>query len=130
MSIFIVLKINLWPFTVVEDSALRNSLFGAVNLTNILDPIKHKYSGYGIEYAAHGGFSLSGNSGFGKSVIIFDADMSSSVYVDNKKDTLNTLLILVNKERNFVQIYIIMEQIVIYLLMMLKSINSKQQILK
>ena len=36
-------------------------------------------------YQAHRSSSLSDGSGFGKKVIIFGADMSSSVHIDNKK---------------------------------------------
>ena len=45
---------------------------------------KYKYLGYGRGFDNHGTFSLSNVSGFGKNVIIFRADMSSSVHVDNK----------------------------------------------
>ena len=45
---------------------------------------KYKYLGYGIGFDNQGAFSLSNSSGFGKNVIIFGADMSSSVHVDNK----------------------------------------------
>ena len=50
---------------------------------------KYSYSPYGIGFDASGSFSLSDGSGFGKSIMIFGADMSSSVYIDNKrKDNL------------------------------------------
>ena len=38
-----------------------------------------------IGFGACGSFSLSDDSGFGKNVIIFGGDMSSSVHIDNKK---------------------------------------------
>ena len=40
---------------------------------------------YDIGFDAHRSFSLSDDSGFGKTVIIFGADMSSSLHIDNKK---------------------------------------------
>ena len=46
---------------------------------------KYKYSGYRIGFDGSGTFSLSNSSGFCRNVIIFGADMSSSVHVDNKK---------------------------------------------
>ena len=45
----------------------------------------YQCSGYGIGFDASGKFLLSDGSGFGKNGIIFVADMSSSVYVDNRK---------------------------------------------
>ena len=46
---------------------------------------KYKYSGYRIGFDRFGTFSLSNSSGFCRNVMIFGADMSSSVHVDNKK---------------------------------------------
>ena len=65
-------------------------------MTKIADPDKHSYSGYHLRFDAPGSFSLSDVSGFGRSVIIFGADMSSSVYVDNNKKNiliLDTLIL-------------------------------------
>ena len=47
------------------------------------------YSSYGIGLDSCSSFSLSNGSGFGKRVIIFGVDSSSSGHVDNnKKDIL------------------------------------------
>ena len=62
---------------------LANCLLGAVSLTKNADIDKYKYSGYGIGFDRHGGFSF-GTRGFGRNCIIFGADLSSSSY-DNKK---------------------------------------------
>ena len=59
-------------------------MFGAVRLTKNADIDKYGYSGYGIEFGRKSRFSFS-NGGFGQNVIIFGADMSCSVHVDNKK---------------------------------------------
>ena len=49
---------------------------------------RYKFSGYGVGFDRHGTFSA-GNNRFGKNVIIFGVDMSSSVNFDNKgKDIL------------------------------------------
>ena len=49
---------------------------------------KYKYNGYGIGFDFRSEF-LSTDGRFGKNVIIFGADMSSSVYIDSKgKDIL------------------------------------------
>ena len=90
MNICIVYEINLWSFIVAQGLALENSLFSVVKLTTNADPVKYKYSGYGIGFDVSGGFSLSDGIGFVKNIIIFGADMSSSVHIDNKKkDILN-----------------------------------------
>ena len=65
------------------DFTLRNSLFAAVKLNENADPDKYSYFGYGIEFGARGGFSLSDGSVFSKNVTIFGADISSSVHIDN-----------------------------------------------
>ena len=46
---------------------------------------KFKYSGYGIGFDTLGSFSLSDGGEFGKNVMIFSADMSSSRHADNIK---------------------------------------------
>ena len=71
--------------TVSQDFTLGNSLFRAVKLTANADPDKYKYSSHGIGFDAGGSSLLSDGSGFGKNLIMFGADMSSSVHIDNKK---------------------------------------------
>ena len=63
-------------------STLKKSFTAAVKLTKNAD--KYSYSGYDISFDTRETFSLS-NGGFGKNVLVFDADMSSSVLVDDKK---------------------------------------------
>ena len=58
-------------------------LFGSVKLITNADPDKYKYSGYDIRFDSRSEFSFT-DGGMGKNVIIFGADMSSSVYNDNK----------------------------------------------
>ena len=70
---------------------LENSLFGAVKLVKNADIDKYKYFRYGMGFDKRGVFSFP-TGRFGKNVIIFGADMSSSVHVDNKK---KCILILV-----------------------------------
>ena len=62
---------------------LENSLFGAVKLVKNANFDKYKYFGYGNGFDRRG--TLSVGNGFGKNVIIFGTDMSSSVNVDDKK---------------------------------------------
>ena len=44
---------------------------------------KYNYNGYGIGFHTRSEFLFT-NASFGKNVIIFGADMSSSVHTDNK----------------------------------------------
>ena len=58
-----------------------------LNIRKLFVWCRYKFSGYGIGFDRHGTFSA-GNR-FGKNVIIFGTDMSSSVNFDNKgKDIL------------------------------------------
>ena len=63
--------------------ALENCWFGAVELTKNADIDKYKYSGYGTGFDVRGTFLYPGGR-FGQNVIIFGADMSSSVHASNK----------------------------------------------
>ena len=69
-----------------NDPTLKISLFVAVTLTKNADVDKHGYSGYGIGFDRRSSFSFPGE-GFGQNVLIFEADMSSSAHLDNKKKT-------------------------------------------
>ena len=65
------------------DFTLGNCLFGSVKLTKNADLDKHKYTGYGIGFDSCSEFLFIDGS-FGKNVIIFGADISSFVHMDNK----------------------------------------------
>ena len=73
-----------------NDPTIKNSLFGAVTFTKNADIDKYGYSGYGIGFDRRGSFSFPGG-GFGQNVIIFGADMSSSIHIDNKKKDILVL---------------------------------------
>ena len=67
---------------------IKHYLFGAVTLTKNADIEKYKYSGYGIGFDRRSCFSFTGGR-FGQNVLIFGADMSTSIHIDNtKKDIL------------------------------------------
>ena len=70
----------------VSDPKLKNCLFGAVTLTKNGDIEKYKYSGYGIGFDRRSSYSFPGG-GFGQNVLIFGADVSTSVHIDNKGKT-------------------------------------------
>ena len=63
---------------------MGKSLFGAASLSKNDDIGKCKYSGYSLGFDTQENFSFP-TSAFGENVIFFQADMSSSVNVDNKK---------------------------------------------
>ena len=63
---------------------LEYILFSVVKLTKNADINNCKYSGYSIGFDRRKTFSFL-NSGFGCNVIIFEADMSSSVHFKYKK---------------------------------------------
>ena len=69
-----------------SDPTIKYCLFGAVTLTKHADIEKHKYSGYGIGFDRRSSFSFP-SGGFGQNVLIFGADMSTSIHIDNKKKT-------------------------------------------
>ena len=76
--------LQIHPIVNNFDPTLETCLFGAVKLTKNADIDKYKYSGDGIGFDSKGSFLFPDGS-FPQNVIIFGADMSSSVHVDNKK---------------------------------------------
>ena len=65
-------------------------MFGVVNLTKHADIDQYKYCGFGIGFDRKDEFSF-GSNGFGKIVIIFEVDMRSSVYANNKTKNISVL---------------------------------------
>ena len=87
VNIYIVYELGA-SSSYVCDPTLKNGLFGAVTLTKNADIEKYKYSGYGIGFDRRSSYSFP-VGGFGQNVLIFDADMSTSIHIDNKgKDIL------------------------------------------
>ena len=71
-----------------NDPTIKNCLFGAVTLTETADIDKYRYSRYGIGFDRRGSLSFPGG-GFGQNILIFRADINSSIHIDNKgKDIL------------------------------------------
>ena len=73
-----------------SDPTIKNCLFGAVTLAKNAGIEKYKYSGYGIGFDRRSSFSFTGG-GFGQNVLIFGADMSTSIHIDNKKKDILVL---------------------------------------
>ena len=67
----------------INDSALKNCLFGAVTLTKNADIDKYRYSGYGIGFDRRESFSIP-VGGYCQNVLICGVDMSFSAHIDNK----------------------------------------------
>ena len=82
VNIYVVYEITNFP-NIDSYPTLGNALFGAVKLTENTDIDKYRYFGYGIGFDGKGFYSHP-SGGTGRNVIIFGADMSSSVHVDNK----------------------------------------------
>ena len=90
MNLFIVYELDTWSQDLSADFALKDWLFGSVKLTKNADPNKYQYSGYGIGFDSRSIFSVS-DFDWGKNVIIFGVDMSSSIHGNNK--TKNILVL-------------------------------------
>ena len=88
INIYISYTLNPWFRNLNTDFALNNCLFGSAKLTKNADPDKYKYSGYGLGFDSRSEFLFTDGS-MGENVIIFRADMSSSVHSDNKNRYLN-----------------------------------------
>ena len=82
-NIYIFYKINLWLNIQDADFVLE-----LLNWVKNADPVKWKYSGYGIGFDD---FSLSDGGVFGKNVIKFGANIGSLVHVNNKKEDISIL---------------------------------------
>ena len=77
-----------WLRNLITGFTLINCLFGSAKLTKNAHLDKNKYSSYGIGFDTRSEFSFI-DRGFVKNVIIFGADMNSSVHIVNRgKDIL------------------------------------------
>ena len=83
LNIYIAYKINE-NFNISSYPTLENCLFGTVKLTRHPDIDQYKYFGYGIGFDRKGFFSL--RNELGRNVKIFGVHMTSSPYIDNKKN--------------------------------------------
>ena len=74
----------VWSRDLNTDFTLKHCLFGGVKLAKNTDPDKYVYTGYGFGFDLRS-VSWLPDGNMRKNVIIFGADMSSSVHNDNKK---------------------------------------------
>ena len=87
INLYISYALNPWSRNLNTDFTLNNCLFGSVKLIKSVDPDKYRYSGYGIGFDFVQNFHLQ-TEAWGKNVIIFGADKSSSVHTDNKNKNI------------------------------------------
>ena len=88
--VIIYIVYRLIPTTKDSSVTLQNCLFGAVKLTKNTDIDKYKYFGYGIGFDSRGKFTHP-SGGYGRNVIIFVADLSSSTHANNKARSILVL---------------------------------------
>ena len=129
-------------FNISSYLTLENYFLGAVSLTKNNDINQCKYPGKGIGFDRKGTFSF--GNGVGSNAISFGVDMSLSKEIDNRKRDILILgkgptqelehkmsaekMYLFNMTENnkkIVRACIIVEQIVIYLLMVQKLLSKR-----
>ena len=84
VNLFIVYELDRLSQFLNATFTLKDCLFGSVKITKNADHNKYFYSRYGIRFDSRPLFSIP-NFDWGKNVIIFGVDMSSSVHANNKK---------------------------------------------
>ena len=72
-----------------NDATLKNCLFSKVTLTTNTDIDRYGYSSYGAGFDRRSSFSFP-SARFGRYVLIFGVDMSSSAHIDNKKTHISS----------------------------------------
>ena len=90
INLYIFYTLNPQLKNLNTDFTLGNCLFGSVKLPKNADPDKYKYSGYGTGFDSRSECLFTDGS-MGKNFLIFGADMSSSVCIDNKGKDILTL---------------------------------------
>ena len=85
INLYIFYMLDLWTRDLNPDFTFGTCLFGVMNWAKNSAPDKFGYSGYGIGFNARSQFSIPDGS-WGKNVITFRVDISSSVHVANKKN--------------------------------------------
>ena len=91
LNVYICYTLDRWSKDLDTDFTLNNCLFASVTLTKNADPDKYKCSTYDVWFDSRSQFSFADES-IGKNIIVFGADMSSSVHID-KKGELPKLLV-------------------------------------
>ena len=87
VNLYIVYELNMWSQDLNAEFTLKDCLFQAVKLAKNANTNKYSCSGYGIGFDSRSIFSVP-NFDWGKNVIIFGVDMSSSVHTNNKNKNI------------------------------------------
>ena len=82
MNIYYFYNINLWSYIQGANFTLENFLVDALKLTKNVDSDKIPILDMVLDLMYAEGFLFSDGSGFGKTVITFEADMSSSEHIE------------------------------------------------
>ena len=90
INIYISSTLNLWPRNSNGDFTINSCLYESVTLNKNVHPDKYKYSGYGIGFDSCSEFLFT-DASMEKNVIVFGADISSYVHIDNKNRNILTL---------------------------------------
>ena len=85
--IYISYTLSPWARNLNTDFALNNCLFGSVKLTKNTGLDKYNYNSYSIGFVSRLEFLFTDES-MERNVIIFRADIGSSVHVDNKNKNI------------------------------------------
>ena len=83
INLYISYILKPWLRDLNTDFTLNNCLFGSVELTKNANQDKYKYSGYEMGFDSRSEFSFTDDS-VEKNVILFGAEMRSSVHIDKK----------------------------------------------
>ena len=91
VNIYIVYKLDQVTSLRNIDYTIQNALFGAMNITkNVSNSSKNKHEACGICFDSGGEFSIRNITNGGK-VLIFGADMASSIHNTNKANNIYVL---------------------------------------
>ena len=82
VNIYIICEIER-SLNITSYPTLENCFFSAFKLTKHVDVVLFKYTGYGIGFDRKGSYSIGDE--FGRNVISFGVDISSSPHIDNQK---------------------------------------------
>ena len=94
VNIYVVYKLDPISSTRNTDYTIQNALFGAIKITKNTNYSKNNYTGYGLCFdegaefghtVKQGNFNRTTNV---RNVIIFGADMSSSIHVTNRANNI------------------------------------------
>ena len=81
LNLYIAYKLNTWSLNPINNSILKNCLFGRVKLVRNAIKSKFTYNGRGITFDREGSWSFDNDCA--RNVVIFGVDNSSSSHMDN-----------------------------------------------